>query len=278
MIISLNGLIINDPSTGNGLYLDEPVEGLSLPPIRTSSGNYSGRDGGWVGAQFYGGRLINLTGRIFAASTAALEAGRQAFEAALAQPTVSVLITTNGGSQYALTAYFDSMSMPIERSAVQANWQITLLAPDPIIYDNSAGGGNTATISRTSGGGLSWKLTWPLMWAAGSSPTTVTNAGTVTIFPIVTLNGQMSAPIVTNQTTGQFISLPTLNTSAGDALVIDMLNRTVLLNGSSVLQYVSSTSTWWPLVVGSNSISLTTGNSADTVTGTVSWRSGYRGI
>ncbi len=278
MIVTLNSLVFNDPTTGNGLYLDEPITGLGLPPVRTSSGNYSGRDGGYVGAQFYGSRLISLPGRIFANTTAQYEASRMAVEAALAQATVTMLITTNAGAQYLVNAYFDSLDLPITRAAQNTTFQITLIAPDPTVYDNSTGGGNSVTLTRSTGGGITWPITWPITWSGGAGATTVTNTGNVTIYPQITLNNVMSSPIITNTTTGQFFSLPSFTTSTGDVLVIDMLNRSVLLNGGSVLGFAATTSTWWPLIPGSNTISLTTGSSGDTVTGTVSWRSGYRGI
>ena len=278
MTITLNGLVINDPTNGNGIYLDEPIDGLDLPPLRTSSGSYSGRDGGWVGAQFYASRLLSLTGRVFSSNVATLYASRKTLQSSLAQPAVTVLVSTDDGGQYRLDCTLDSFDMPIKRAKSRADFHITLLNADAIIYDTSAGGADTASIARTSGGGLSWPLTWPLTWSAGSAPTTVTNNGTVTIFPTVTLTGVMTSPVLTNNTTGQFISLPTFTTAAGDVLKIDMLNRTVLLNGGSVLPAVVTSSSWWPLIPGSNSISLATGSSSDTVTGTVTWRSGIRGI
>jgi hypothetical protein len=280
MIITVNGFVLNDPNSGNGVYLDEPVGGLSMAPIRTSQGTYSGRDGGYVGAQFYSGRLISLTGKIFnTQSSAAVEAIRRAFEAALAAPPPLVMtIVTNGGSQYALNVYVDSLDIPINRSPSQAPFNLSLIAPDPTIYDNSAGGLNTVTINPVVGGGLTWPLTWPLPWSAGTQPITINNSGNVTIYLTITLTGAMTNPTVLNVTTGQFFSLTGLTTSAGDVLVIDLLNRSVMLNGGSVLSYAALTSSWWPLVPGSNTIKFTTTNSSDPVTGTLSWRSGYRGI
>lgn len=278
MIVTLNGLVFNDPTTGNGIYLDEPLDGLSLPPVRTSSGDYSGRDGGYVGAQFYGSRLITINGEVFSSSTALVESTRRTIQAALAQSSVTMQITTSAGNQYVIYCTFDSLTMPINRGVVRAPFQITLVASDPLIYDNSSGGSNTATITRSSGGGLTWPLSWPLHWASGASTTTVNNSGDVAIRPVITLTGVMTAPLVSNATTGQFFSMPSLTSAPGDVLVIDMLNRAVTLNGGSVLSFATTTSTWWSLLPGNNSISLTTGNSSDTVTGTVTWRSGYRGI
>lgn len=278
MIVGVNSFLINDPTSANPVYLDEPVEGLSMPPIRTSSGTYSGRDGGYVGAQFYGMRLITLTGNIFG-TTAVLESTRQAFQAAVATGSVTLTITTNAGSQYLLNCYLDSLDIPIQRAMNSAPFNLTLIAPDPNIYDNSAGGLQSAALAPVVGGGVTWPIAWtPVIWSPGTLPQTVTNTGNVAIYPKITLTGAFTNPVITNVTTGQFFSLVGLTTTAGDVLVIDLQNRAVLLNGGSVLAYTPSTISWWLLLPGANTIKLTTGNSADTGTGLISWRSAYRGI
>ncbi|WIE74480.1 phage tail domain-containing protein [Curtobacterium sp. MCSS17_007] len=278
MIVGVNGFKLNDPSAANRVYLDEPVEGLSMAPVRTSSGNYSGRNGGYVGAQFYGARLITFTGRVWADDVFGLENTRRAFETAVATGSVLLTITTDAGNQYLVYAYLDSLDMPIVRSWRQAPFTLTLVAPDPTIYDNS-GGLNTAAISPVSGGGVVWPIAWnPVKWRPGGLPTSIVNSGNVAVFPVITLTGPMTNPTITNVSTNQFFTLQGLTTSAGDVVTIDMYNRTVLLNGGSILAYLTPTSSWFPLLPGGNSIKLTTTNGSDTVTGTFSWRSGFRGI
>ena len=44
MTITLNGFAINDASQRT--YINQDLLGLALPPIRTSTGNYAGRNGG----------------------------------------------------------------------------------------------------------------------------------------------------------------------------------------------------------------------------------------
>jgi hypothetical protein len=177
-----------------------------------------------------------------------------------------------------MNTYIDALDMPINRTVTEAPFSLSLIAPDPTIYDNSAGGLNTVVLNPALGGGVTWPITWPIVWSVGSQPISITNTGNVTIYPTITLTGAMTNPTILNVTTGQFFTLTGLTTSAGDVLVIDLLNRSVILNGGSVLNYKTSTSSWWPLIAGSNSIKFTTTNTADPVTGLLSWRSGYRGI
>lgn len=279
MKVAVNGFVLNDSDAPNRVYLDEPVDGLGMPPVRTSSGVYSGRDGGYVSAQFYGSRLISMTGRVWADDVRGLEDTRQAFAAAVSKGTILLEITTDAGRQYVLNTNIDELDMPIIRSQRQAPFTLTLIAPDPTIYDNSAGGLVTVPLQPVGGGGVIWPITWnPVKWRPGNLPQTVTNTGNVAVFPIITLIGKATNPTIYNDTTGQFIQFTGITTTAGDVLVIDMLNRTVLLNGGPVLTYVTTTSSWWPLLPGGNAIRLTTGSGSDTVTGTVAYRSGYRGI
>lgn len=279
MIISLNSFVINDPNSPNGVYLNEPLDGLGMAPLRTSSGNNSGSDGGWIGGQFYGIRVITLTGEVRGTTPADLDAKRQAFLAAVATSPITMNITTTGGAQYTMNTYLDApLDMPMMATPTKSPFSLTLIALDATIYDASAGGMHTATVNRAGGGGLTWPLTWPLTWAGGSGPTTVSNTGPVIIYPVITLTGSMTNPIITNQTTGQFFALSPFTTGSSDVLVIDMKNRTVLLNGSSVLPARVTTSTWWALLSGNNVINLTTASSGDTVVATVQWRTGVRGI
>ncbi len=137
----------------------------------------------------------------------------------------------------------------------------------------------TTTVNLATGGGITWPISWtPVVWQPGAPPTVINNSGNVPLYPLITLTNQMSNPTIKNITTGAFFSLTGFTTSAGDVVVIDMYNRTVLLNGGSVLPSVTTASSWWPLLPGNNSLTLTSTNSSDTVVAAVQWRSGYRGI
>lgn len=280
MIITLNNFTLNNTgSSANYTYLDEPISGLGLPPLRTSSGNYSGRDGGFVGAQFYSGRLISMTGRIFAPDVTTLDTIRAQLSAALSSGSVTMYVTTNAGKQYLLNCYLDSLDLPIQKAPLQQTFKISLIAADPYIYDNSTAGAMSTPLQLAVGGGVTWPISWtPVTWAPGAQPAVVNNTGQLTIFPVITLTGVMSSPTIKNVTTSQFFTISGLTTNPGDQVVIDMYNRTVLLNGGSILPYVTTSSTWWGLIAGNNSVNLTTNNSTDTVTGTISWRAAYRSL
>lgn len=278
MKVVVNGYTVNDSTAGGSVTLDGEIDGLEVPAIRTSSGNNSGRDGGYVGAQFYEARDIGLQGHIAASDVATLETARKALQAAVKSDSVTLQLVTNAGAAYVIYCNLIDFKMPVTRSSFSADFTMDLLAPDPTIYDDTAGGALTANLPKLVSGGYTYPVVYKVVYSGGGSPTTITNSGDTNVFPTITLTGTMNNPVLTNNTTGLVFSLTGLITGPSDVVVIDMRQRTVTLNGSSIFNLVGAFSDWWYLQPGGNSITLTTPNSGDTVTGVVSWRSGFMGI
>jgi hypothetical protein len=277
MIVTLNGYTINNSGGPNAVYLEEDLLGLDLPAIRTSSGNYSGRDGGYIGGQLYSARDITLQGRIFSSNVATLETARKALQNAVKGQGITMGVVTNAGAAYVIYCNLIDFEMPIKRQVSSAPFKIELYASDPTIYDDATGTALTASISRIVSGGYTYPVTYPVTYAGSTGPTTVTNSGDVAVYPTITLTGAATNPIITNRLTNEFIGL-SLTTGPSDVIVIDMRQRTILLNGGSIFALQTASSTFWTLEPGGNPIALTTSNGSDTVTGVVSWRSGFMGI
>lgn len=107
--------------------------------------------------------------------------------------------------------------------------------------------------------------------------TPVTYSGSMAAWPVVTITGPVTGPILANATTGHSLSFPGLAVGAGQTLVLDFAARTVLLDGAadrySFLDFAAST--WWQLVPGVNGIVLD-GDAIDTgAQAVLSWRSTY---
>lgn len=67
--------------------------------------------------------------------------------------------------------------------------------------------------------------------------------------------------------------------SGGQTLVIDMLEHTVMLDGSSRSYYITPGSEWFQLdPLQTNSIIFTSASHSDAQTANVRWRNGYQGI
>lgn len=276
MILYLNGYEIN--TITNRVWLDVEIDGLELPPIRTTSGNNAGRNGGYVGPQFFGIRVIQLQGSIFTSNVSLHMATRKALESALQGSSVTLRILADDGNSYIVYCNITTFTMPLTKSQVSSPFNIVLIAGDPIIYDNATGTALTASLPRIVAGGYTYPVVYPVVYAAGSGPTTITNSGSVAVLPVITLTGVMTNPMVTNVTTGAFIALTGLTTAPGDVVTIDMRARTVLLNGGSIFALASGMRNPISLIVGGNSLALTSVGGGDTVTGVVSWRSGSMGI
>lgn len=267
---------INDGTSG--FYLDEEISGLELPEKRISSANYSGRNGGYIGAQFFGMRELSLTGRTFSTDVTTTYALRRQLQALLAEENLIVRIVTADGYAYIADCTMTRMTMPIRGDTNWAYFKIDLLCPDSVLYDDTAGGLLEATVNRTVQAGFTWPITWPIDWGTNSGPTTVTNTGTTTVFPLITLTGVGSDPVLTNTTTSQVWEIDALTTVSGDVVVIDMKDRTVTINGGNIFYKVPTTAQWWGLIPGANSISLDTSGGSDTMTASISWRGGVMGV
>lgn len=278
MIITLNDFELN--SRDSRFYLDEDVQGLGLPEIRTSSGVYSGRDGGYIGAQFYGMRALSLVGRVFGKDIVELEQKRRELQDALRTKNITMRVTTNAGYTYLIYCNLLKFDMPIKRTVNIAPFKIELLAADPIIYDDTNGAALKVTVNKVLSGGYIFPVVYPVLWQAGALPTSVNNGGNTMVYPVITFTGSAHEPVLYNNTLGKLFRMEDFTMGANDTLVVDMnpRARTVLLNGGSVFHKVSADSQFWGLEVGANNLLLDTNNGNDTVSAEVEWRSGYIGI
>lgn len=265
-----------------GFTLMQPVEGLEGPPHRTNSFSRPGRHGAMVTSQFYDGRLITLQGTISGVDYATYLANRQAFIAATnidldgnnyPVPT-RISYTMLDGTSYFVDVFFDKPMMELT-APTRCDFQVTAIAPNPMIF--GAIQVVSSAISRPSGGGYVVPMVVPYISAASTGGSvTLNNAGSETAWPIITLTGPLATPVLTNTTTGAVLQL-SYTIATGDVVIIDMDNHTITLNGASLISTKTSTSDWWGLVPGNNTITLTTTASADTGTAVVKYYPPYVG-
>lgn len=110
-----------------------------------------------------------------------------------------------------------------------------------------------------------WFPIFPLNLASSSvfSNPVVDNNGDVEAWPVWTITGPGSNPVLANQTTGKSISL-TLTLAAGEQVIIDTRpGEKSVTNavGASLFPYLSSTSELWPLARGVNLLAVTVASS-----------------
>ena len=201
---------LNSPE--ESIYLVPELEGLTtLPEIRTSSGVNAGADGGWTSAQLFDARLISMRLVIANEDIAVVESKRRLLNTLLAQgrnEELALNITTEAGNAYTVNVRVTSVSASLDRVLHKQDFLIQFRADDPLIYGSTEGGGVEAILNvQKALGGFAIPFTFPLAIGGGSDGTVVQNVGTETVYPIITLYGNLHSPTVINRTTNQQLQI-----------------------------------------------------------------------
>lgn len=152
--------------------------------------------------------------------------------------------------------------------------QYTFFCADPRYYDDTQ---QTASMSVGNPLGRTYNRVYPLVYGGGSTAitTSVTNNGWATTYPVITLNGPITNPILGNTTQGYYITLQG-SYSNTDTIVVDLDNKLITLNGAAARNLVAGGSNWFSAPPGTSQFYLTgTGTLAGTTAATVTWRSAY---
>ena len=280
MRVELNDSVVLDGYGLGGIYLAPPIQGLGIPPIRTADGQYSGRDGGWVASQFFSSREIVINGYLYGRDCEEADELRcQITNSLPIRQSIPFVFVSQTGQRYYADTYLRNLDFDIV-SKIYARFTITLVAPDPYLYDGGTdddpgNGWIEQPIYKIIGGGYVTPYVLPVPWAASTQPTIINNPNDVLIYPQIVLEGAFTNPQIINETTGQIIGA-NMTTTTGDVIVFDLKERTVTLNGGSVLPFM--TGSWWPLVQGDNYISLMSYGGSDDDEGIIRYRIAYTGV
>lgn len=152
---------------------------------------------------------------------------------------------------------------------------------DPTIYVNSLQTASTSASSpSTTTGSADYPFTYPVVY--GSTLFTVTatalNIGTIPVYPVtIIVKGPVTNPVVTNSATGEYIEVDVTLNSTSDQLNISY-NETTLdinLNGTNVINKLTSGSTLFKIHPGSQTITLSGNSVGIGALAQVQYRSGY---
>ena len=152
--------------------------------------------------------------------------------------------------------------------------QWTFFAPDPRFYDNTQ---QNASITITTSLGRTYNRIYPLTYGGGSAAitTTVNNTGWATTYPIITINGPITNPVIGNLTQSSNITISGVYVNT-DNIVVDLGQRLVTLNGTPARNLVTGGSNWFSAQPGVNQFYLTgTGTLAGTTTASIAWFNAY---
>lgn len=150
--------------------------------------------------------------------------------------------------------------------------QWTFFAPDPKFYDNTQ---QSVSLIGTNYLGRTYNRVYPLTFGGGAAGTTITNTGWANTYPIITVTGPITNPVLGNSTQGNYITIQGTYANT-DTIVVDLAQRLVTINGSSARNLVSGGSNWFWAQPGANQFYLSgTGTLAGTTSATVTWFNAY---
>ena len=259
--------------------INTPIIGLTIPNVRTSSGDYSGRSGGWVDGQFYSKREIVIRGVLRGCGQTVMDELNDLQNSLPINQLLPLFIRTKYGN-YLAEVYFTNLNIKFN-SFKWLEYELTLVAPEPYLYSTGDGidpdsGWINFVIQKAIGGGYITPYVLPVVWEAGTQPNIINNVG-AEVLPQIILNGKWTNPVITNLTTNKFIKL-NLTSAVGDKIIIDMRERTITLNDGSILPYRDSNSDWWAIANGLNVIEVTSSSQTDTSEAIIRYREQYLGI
>ena len=263
------GQILNTDPSGTNPFCDiTTITGLSNAPVRLVEHAREGMDGGFIDASFENMRVITLEGSIFNVTETFLDAlkanyapSNSALPFYFQIPVVGVRVVfaKSLGITYALNNL---------RRLGQVAFQIQLKAEDPTIYGPQNTG--TANIGGSSTG-FGFPLRFPLGFGgvlSNNGTISINNSGNKPADATFVIYGPITNPAIYNSTTGQKVTF-NITLGATDYLTVNLMNKTVILNGTTNRRgTMLGTSTWFLLQPGINAIALlgTPGGTPPTMT------------
>ncbi|MCX4687297.1 phage tail family protein [Kitasatospora purpeofusca] len=242
----------------SGLVLDEVTGLLDSPDVRASDRALLQRDGIVSGRDYLGGRIIHLSMTVLDQNVrealAAFQPGTDLRPFRFAFPGIA------GGAGYMMVKV-RKRAMPVNGAHIAGAvpLAVELFAPDPLMYSDTE---NVKSVLRVPGRGsaklfnprLKMSFSFAALGAtAAEAPTPVLSIGDSKSWPVYTIKGPVTNPSIVNRKTGERITV-LIKVPTNEALTIDTLTRSVLLNGASRYGQMSQESSWFPLRPGANDI------------------------
>ena len=253
----------NDSTDRDFVGYVEEITGLDGADVRDSSELIVEGDGGRNFNFYHGRRPITLTGPL----------NPSVFGLAANQNITRLLRATNAMRADAKLRWSATGGVPVEIAVRRSSspritgnrlktYLVGLIAADPRIYSQAT---NTASGALALSGGV-----------ATGGPLSVTNAGSTPTRPTLTVSGPISNPTFTNITTGKALGLTT-TIAAGGSVTVDFGARTIVNQaGTSIYSALNyTTSQWWDLPSGTNSLNVTGAWTVAGGTFSVGWKDAW---
>lgn len=227
-----DGFVLNTDDMGMPFVDVLSVTGLDTAPLRVSQSEHHGSDGTYIDADHMSMRTIAITGELYTDPSSAdlsLSTLKRDYNTPDIRPfyfqlpgqSLKFVNGQGGGLQYPIDGNRRSGKTPI---------QALILAADPYIYDYPP---SIDTVSVptviTVGTGFNMAFNVGFGGSVPGNSATVANYGTHTAYPIIQINGPVTNPVLVDAF-GITMSF-TISLVAGDQLVVNCKDRSVVLNG-----------------------------------------------
>ena len=275
---AFNGFVFGGASSP---YQILQVDGLeALPTLRVQDSDRGYQDGMFSGRDFFAGRTITLTLQIMSGNGLSAQANFNLLQAAL-QPQQTG--TTVLQFQLSIGDNFQYVNARVRKgiSTVDPDYtygkikaQYEFFCPDPRYYDYTT---QTASMTPTQPLGRTYDRTYNLTFGGGSQTQTATvvNNGTTTTYPIITIYGPVTNPVVGSLTSSQALSF-NYTMIQSDTILIDLQYKTILLNGNPARNLLLGSSQWFAAAPGTSLFYFTgTGTTIGQTNATVQWNNAY---
>lgn len=263
----------------NSPYQIYDIDGLeSLPDLAVQDDNRGFNDGMYTGRDFLRGRTITMNILTFAGNGLSAQQNFQLLQAGLNVQTTGTTPMTFQLSQYDSQMVINARVRG-RRTTIDPEYtfgyirsQYTFFAADPRYYSDPE---TVISLIPIQALGRTYDRVYDLTYGGGSSGGSVLNTGNTTTYPVITITGPITNPTISNNTTGQFV---TVNTTllASDSLIIDLYEKTITLNGSYARNLLNNNSEWFGCAPGTTGISFAGSTyTIGTTTATMTYRPAF---
>ena len=250
-----DGFVLNTDFTNTLPFFDvTDITGLDSAPQRTNTDEHEGTDGTYVDSQYMSSRTIVITGDMYTAltdpETVLMQLKKQysgsqgvkPFYFSIPGQVLKYINCLGGGVKY---------DQDTNRSIGKtAGVQITLFASDPYIYDYPAStAGITLPILSSNGTGFNMSFNVGFGGQIPGNQATLTNYGTHTAYPIITLAGPLVNPVLVDSISGNSMAF-SISLAGSDLLVVNCKNRSVVLNSSVSRRNTLAGINWFSVPAG----------------------------
>lgn len=266
------------------------VDGLTgLPGIRGSTFDRPEADGVIEPAnQYLQARMIVIEGEVWGATVDAAWAAwnivQQALLGAVQQQALLKFRRANGTLDLQCTVRTVSdtyAKLTGDSIGPFLRYQVTLRAADPYLYSQTSVAATASAPGATTGFPIPMVFPIPFGALVGSGTVQVQANGNAKGWPLITVTGPITNPVIGNQSTGLFLYFDNLSLNTGDSLVIDTnpATRSASVAGSTKLGALRFSDSMWPsmtpAVLETWTFYTNGGVTSGATTMTISWRDTY---